>query len=497
MELLTAMQGDPLLFGKACLPGMFQVRSPLFHSEIVAAAWRKNSFTNIIAPRGHAKSSIIACVLPLWHLFFEDGNKVIVLVSKTEGHAIRLLQTIKNALEYSKELQMMFGYWGEFSSKRWRDNEIVLKDNTLIVCRGQNQHVIGLKHGHQRPTLIILDDPEDLNNTKTAEAMENNLRWLLQALIPSRDPNRFRVVVIGTPQHERCMIETLKSMSGWLTLHYSAIQVDGTPLWPNWWSLEKLLAEKAQYESIGRVSSFYREYMCQIIGDEDQLFREEYLRYWDGRLDVLHSGTKTLTLTHLGNKPTELFLLERPLVKRVFIFTGVDPASSVAQSADYSAILSIAIDFKRDRYVLPYFHQRISPLGLADAVQQRWELYRSENTRIESTGYQEMLREYLMSREYIPGLAIKETPRTAKSNRLETLQPFFAQHKIFLKPDMTALINELLFYPRGRNDDLLDALYYANKNVYSPDSDEIDVMEDKMAGFSYMFGKHKVDKVQW
>ena len=49
---------------------------------------------NIIAPRGHAKSSIVGGVFPLWHLMYDKGPKLIVLVSRTQDHAIKLLGTI-------------------------------------------------------------------------------------------------------------------------------------------------------------------------------------------------------------------------------------------------------------------------------------------------------------------------------------------------------------------------------------------------------------------
>ena len=135
----------------------------------------------------------------------------------------------------------------------------------MIMCRGTGQQVVGLKHGNQRPTLVILDDPEDMNNTKTSEAMEFNLRWLLQALIPGLDAKKGRIAVIGTPQHQRCMVEMLQQMYDWNALRYKALQDDDTALWPEMWPADKLKAEKESLDSIGRVSSFYREYQCEII----------------------------------------------------------------------------------------------------------------------------------------------------------------------------------------------------------------------------------------
>ena len=458
-----------ILFGKICLPSMFSSESPGFHYEIAYKLEDKEiNKLNVIAPRGHAKSSLVACVFPLWHLLTDSGSKFIVLSSKTEGHAVRLLQTIKNALEYSMELRGVYGYWGQHSARQWSRTEIVLKDDTMIMCRGTGQQVVGLKHGNQRPTLVVLDDPEDMNNTKTSEAMEFNLRWLLQSLVPALDAQRGRIAVIGTPQHQRCMVETLMITDGWDGSRYKALQDDGTALWPEMWSKEKLLAEKKSLDSIGRVSSFYREYQCEIIGDEDQMFRESYIQHYKGEIKWV------------DEEPHMEF--ESGHYEPINIFMGVDPASSIKKHADYSTIVAVAVDRKNNKYVLPYFRKRSTPMALADSIIEYFKRYKPVKTRIESVGYQEMLREYLRAKAdeeglFIPGLEIKESPRTSKSSRLETMQPWFAQKKIYLLGDMPELEDELLMFPRGKHDDLLDGLYYATKNNYIPHHGKIEQKE--------------------
>src|SRR5438309_9589627 len=125
--MLGSFKENMLLFGRICLPGTFSVKTPPFHREIAFYLTSpEHRRVNIIAPRAHAKSSIAAALLPLHHIFFEEGNKFIVLVSKTEGHSIRLLQTIKNALDYSIPLRSMVGYWGQHSARVWKNNEIIL-----------------------------------------------------------------------------------------------------------------------------------------------------------------------------------------------------------------------------------------------------------------------------------------------------------------------------------------------------------------------------------
>ena len=449
-----------LVFGKVCFSQMFSLPTPKFHHDIARVYHDKSKRkVNIIAPRDSAKSSLVACVFVLHHIFFDRGPKVVLLCSRTQGHAIKLLDTIKNALEYSGALKAIFGYWGMHSAKVWSKAEIVLKDGTAILCKGTGQMVVGTKVGNQRPTFILLDDPEDMENTKTAERMEFNLRWLLQSLVPARDAKRGVVWVIGTPQHHRCMVETLTQAGDWYSLRYRSIDDEGNALWPEKMSKEELLKEKAALEQIGRVSVWYRERQCQVIGDEDQLFRPDYIHWWDGELDA---KKRELVVTYRDGA------LNQPLIVPVNVFMGVDPASSVAQTADYSTVVPVAIDPSMNRYILPYFRKRVPPLVLADHIIEMYDRLRPERSRIESTGYQEMLRDYIRERRVIPGFEIQEKPRTSKSVRLETLQPSFAQGKVFLKRGMQDFEDELLLYPRGKHDDLLDGYYYAVKRVYPP-----------------------------
>jgi len=463
--LRNKLKENMILFGQIINPQMYAVKSPQFHYDIAETLMNDDhKQVNIIAPRGHAKSSIVGGVYPLYHIMHGEGSKLIVLVSRTQDHAIKLLGTIKDALDYSQQLRAIYGYWGQHSAKQWAKAEVELKDGTMIICKGTGQQLRGIKVGSQRPTLIIVDDPEDENNTKTAEAMESNLRWLLQSAIPSLDPQKGKLAVIGTPQHQRCMVEILKEMEGWINHHFAPDMDKEIALWEEWQPIEKLKKKKRELESIARVSVFYREYLCQIIGDEDQLFNEKNFKYHDYDYTVDDEGQHFLTDGKDKRIPVNIFM-------------GVDPASSIKKTADYSVVMPVAVDKDNNRYILPYYRKRATPMKLAEGIIQYFKMYKPSKVRIESVGYQEMLREYLRTRceeegIFISGLEIKENPRTAKSSRLETMEPYFTQGKMYMKKDMLDLKNELLLYPRGKHDDLLDGMYYAMKGMYRPNHTE-------------------------
>lgn len=472
--IIKSLRGDLLTFGKVLRPKTHWAPPASIHFEVEKLLLDPNEKRlNIVIPRGVGKSVLVGEEFPLYHIFMEDIGqpKLVLLVSKTQRHSINRLQSIKDTISYSPDFRLLFGNWGEHTARSWRNDEIHLKDGSAIVTRGMGQPIRGINYpGGIRPTLIILDDPEDENNTKTAEAMENNLRWLLKGAIPALDTRHGKLVIIGTPLHQRCMVMTLADSEVWTTLTASYLNVDEkgikSSLWPEMMSVKTLEEERDGLDAIGRVSIWYMERQCIVTGDEDQLFKSEYIHYYDGEIEF--DSDKECFLT-LSSKDGVVQDKEEKIPINVFI--GVDPASSTKQTADYSVIMAIGVDKDKNVYVLEYFRKRVSPLVLADKIFSFFKKYNPKKVRIESTGYQEMLREYVrelteVEGMFIPGLEIKEMPRTSKSARLESLEPDFARGRVFIKVNHMALLDELLLYPRGKHEDCLDALYLAMKKKY-------------------------------
>jgi len=473
-SLKSKLKGDLLTFGKVLRPkAHWAAPSPIHYKVESLVLDHSKKKINIVIPRGLAKSILVGEEYPLYHIFMEEIGqpKLVVLVSKTQRHSINRLQSIKDTISFSPDFKYLFGNWGEHTSRTWRNDEITFKDGSSIITRGMGQPIRGLNYpGGIRPTLIILDDPEDEHNTKTSEAMETNLRWLLRGALPALDTRYGRIIIIGTPLHQRCMVMTLEGASDWTSLRSSYLNVDENgakySLWPEMKSVKALEEERDSLDEIGRVSVWYMERQCEVTGDEDQLFKSEYIKYYNGDIEKDDQKESYLIL-----ESRDGVAYPEPKKIPINIFIGIDPASSTKQTADYSVIMVIGVDAEKDVYVIDYFRKRVTPLNLGNAIIKYFKKYNPKKVRIESVGYQEMLREYIKDRTrdegmFIPGLEIKEMPRSSKSDRLESLEPDFARGKVFIKTTHTELLDELLLYPRGKHDDCLDALYLAMKKKY-------------------------------
>ena len=109
---------------------------------------------------------------------------------------------------------------------------------------------------------------------------------------------------------------------------------------------------------------------------------------------------------------------------------------------------------------------KIDPAIQPDKIIEIYKKYHPKRMKIETTGYQEALRanvRKLMFEQglYIPGLEKGIKPRTKKSERLLSLVAPLARGEFYFRPQDLIPQQEFLSYPRGKHDDILDAVYYA------------------------------------
>lgn len=477
IKVLESCREDLLYFGRTISPNAFELPSPEFHYELSSIMMdRKERKIAVEAPRGYAKSTL--CVfLVLHHLLFDKGKKYVVIQSKTQREAKKRLGAIKNIIEYSSIFRDLFGYMGMEAAKTWREDSIVLPNGDTIEAKGYGQPVRGgLTEDWARVTLYYLDDPEDEDNTKTKDAMDANLKKFLSA-IPGLKKKTGRVIVIGTPINQTCLVEKLRKMGGWLFKHYQAVnEKTKEVLWEEMETYDELMREKEDLLSIGKVSMWYSEKQCVITGDADQLFEETDIQWWDGYLETIGEESY-LHITHLNRRQNEnknwaMILLDEEKVIPVNTYIGVDPASSERRKADFSTTVPGAYDNLKRLFLLPYFEKRVKPTDHARQIQDKFLEIRPKKTYIESTAYQESLRQMMRewmedNDEYIPGIEKKWQPRMEKNDRLYELQRFTKSKRLFLQPGMHRLLDEMLLFPRG-NKNLLDGLWYMTRKMWTP-----------------------------
>jgi len=456
-QALKKLKSNVGLFGVTMFPTAINKSVPPFHHEIYKnLADESKKRVLIAAPRGTAKSTVTSLILPLHRIAFKPSasDLFIVIVSESQSQSINFLSRIKYHLINSQNFKEMFGNYGPETAKRWTNNDIVLSNGARIIAVGTGQRVRGFIEGDTRPNLIIVDDYESELNAATPEARAKNRKWITEAVIPSLSDDG-RIVMIGTVISEDCFLYWAKESPVWKVLWYSIYDDDGKSIWEERFPEERIQGIKQEFESVGNLNGFYQEYMNEAQSPDNAPFKPQYIKlhhfifqYLDGESVLIgKSGGKNIK-------------------KPVNVYCGIDPASSLSARSDFFVIATLALDADGNIYILDILRDKIDPAYQPEEIIKVFKKYHPKRMTIETVGYQEALRTnvrkmMLEQNLYIPGLEKGIKPRQRKSERLLSLVAPLAKGEFHFRPEDLHAQQEFLSYPRGKHDDILDAIYYA------------------------------------
>jgi len=458
-KLYQKLYNNMALFGRYCLGTATKLATPPFHSEIYDNLRSDDDRTLIAAPRGSSKSTLVSLVYPLWRIAFKKSNEelFIVIISESQTQSENFLARIKHHLMNSQVFIDLFGENGPGNARRWTNTDIVLKNGIRIIAVGTGQRVRGYIEGDTRPNLIIMDDIESEKNANTREARKKNRDWILDAVIPSGSDD-VKVVYIGTVISEDCFLYWARRSGMWKTLWYQIINDEGESLWVEKFPLKRIRKIRKEFELNGNPNGFYQEYMNQAQNPDEAPFKPEWME--THQFDYEYIEGQSCMVRYRG---------EEKIVKPVNVYGGVDVASSLSSTADYFVIQSIGIDFEGVKYDIETFRGRISTDKQPHHIISRFKKYHHNKMKIETVAYQEALRVAVreLCREqgiHIPGIESGIKPRNSKSERLLSLVPMFARGQFKWRGDNLEGPAEFVSYPKGKNDDIMDAVWIALQN---------------------------------
>lgn len=197
------------------------------------------------------------------------------------------------------------------------------------------------------------------------------------------------------------------------------------------------------------------------IHSHPTVFKQEFLASFDAMEGVALSGDWLLYYTVGDPGPGDIPLPRNDkgtVALRKFI--GVDPAVSLADSADYFAMCLIGLSADNTQaYVLDTYKDRIQFPDQIDKIREWFLKYRPELIGIESNAYQRALEQMASRMEGLPGI-VPVFSRAKKIERIMGMGPLFKIGKVRIHRDHHNFVDEWVGYdPNVRNprDDLLDA----------------------------------------
>ena len=233
------------------------------------------------------------------------------------------------------------------------------------------------------------------------------------------------------------------------------------------------MKRKAEIGSDG----FAQEFLNDPSDSEEQAFKSKFLR--------LHNGYKNgvILLKHGEGEPIALKV-------NLNKFMMIDPAFSGYKRAHYSAIMVIGVDPKNIWYVLDAKRGHWSEGVLIEEIFAMEQTWKPLATGLETVFYQKNLHYSLREQMKVSGRFFKLVELKAqvadKTMRIMGLQPRWESGAIVLPEDheiLPVLLDEILQFPRGGSNDVLDALAYGNQLAKAPPTIEEEKDLAQMVGF--------------
>ena len=223
--------------------------------------------------RGHAKSSHISLLIPLWLKIQQPREiNVMVLVSKSADMAIRLLSDLQAELQYNMAFIKDFGV--QVKAGSWTEGEFHTTDGCFFIALGRGQSPRGLKDRGKRPDYIVPDDIDDDELVRNPKRVGDALEWLLTALIGTMAMGRGRLAMVGNRIGKDSILSRYAERPGIYHTIVNALDKKGRPSWAENYTPDEI---KKMREFIGE-RRFQKEYMNNPI-NEGTVFRTKDIRY--------------------------------------------------------------------------------------------------------------------------------------------------------------------------------------------------------------------------
>ena len=234
----------------------------------------------------------------------------------------------------------------------------------------------------------------------------------------------------------------------WSLIYKKAIADDGTLLFPQKLSKEFLETQKRKLGSY----SYSNQYQNEIIPEELQCFKKNWFR-------------------NFGELP-----------KNTHTFAMIDPAIGQNKTSDYTATVIIDVNSDGDWFVRVAKRTRSTPTEIINMVFEICDQYKPLAIGVESVAYQKALI-FLISEEMrkrqkvVPLKEITRPTDKKKETRIRgPLIPRYEWGRIYHANGLYDLESELLTFPRGSRDDLIDALASIDEFVTYPNKEEENVI---------------------
>lgn len=449
-ELIGLCAGDSELYCHTFFPQTFRQASPAFHREVDDLLENpRHRYVALEVFRGGAKTTKLRAYLSKRIAY--GISRTILVVSESQERSKETVDWLRTQVEHNKEWTGLFGLekGGRWTGEVCEIKHTGFRHTVTVVAVGITGQIRGINIKDYRPDLIIVDDPCNEENTATPEQRKKMedlfFGALAHTLTPKSECPDAKMVLLQTSLDGEDLINRCHKDPMWNTRKYSILTLENESIWPERFSTEDVLAEKAAHINRNQLPLWMREMECSIIASELSDFRMEWLQYWE----MLPQGLAT--------------------------YIGIDPVPPPREGAkDIEKVLA-----KRDFEVISVVGVKAPNFYLLDVSASKghtpeWtkteffrlvDKWRPLKARVEGTAYQATLKwlleqEMTVRRRWVQ-IDAPADKRKKRHRILQSLNGICSSRRFFVNASQTGFISQYGSYPNSGHDDILDSVSMA------------------------------------
>lgn len=392
--------------------------------------------------RGLAKSVHSCMGIPIF--LWAGGEKIFeAVIGNSENSALRLLDDVR--AEFTSNERLIRDFGKQHLLGQWEAGEFVTKDgNFMGKALGMGQNVRGLRVGPRRPNYCVADDLEDAKTVKNPVRQNEIAEWILRSLIPMMVGPVRRFICANNffaPQTIQSLLHKKRPKWG---LHRvdACNSVTFEPAWPERDTKEKY---KAIAEEIG-ILPFLSEF-CNQPHIEGSIFLTK---------DIVYLSPALMP------KPHEMEMT----------FAYWDVAYGGTEGSDFNALTVWGVKEKKYYHLASFCKQskmEVALEWLAEFISKR-RTEKPMHCYYESQFWNDSVKASIAAVEKRTSVSFNfykhQQPKSAKYDRILSLQPSFQRSELFFKeadradPDVQIGLSQLYGIEPGykSHDDWPDAL---------------------------------------
>jgi hypothetical protein len=389
------------------------------------------------------------------------------------------LQTIKTEFTDNEQLKKTYKIKMPLNTQEEVEFKSPNGFSTLVKCFGREQmgKIRGAKFGPYRPDAVFIDDLEDDEHVRSKELREELHRRFKDSVEPAIDvASDYRIVYIDTMKHYDSQLAKMldpNMYTDYVKMLFPAVYWSNgvkKSLWPSRMPLEML--ERIEKDD---PVTFAKEYMGDPVTGASQSFNASDFRRW-----TINSDDYILF-------ESDGSIISRGELRNCRVAIGYDLAWDDKRRHDFTAVVPCYLTPNNEILVDNYINEKgVRPDMLAEHLFNMDAKYTKITKKVVYHGFEKgkyekvfkwLLDQEKKKRNHFP--IVKDLPWvTDKKERIIIpLQPRYVNHAIFHKKDMGDLETQLLRFPSGTHDDLLDATSIGVRMLIDPPK-KVDIREE-------------------